>query len=1650
MNLSLRKGQEGGEKANEKLGDKIKIKVYALLHELIQHNIVTKWFYILLLIIETAQYIWFMVHPRFDFLWTTDVANGMRKAIQYLQVDYIINQNNSTIFLACLYTVLAVELVFGVLIYYVIRSISNPNRKNSTILTYSIKAVSLFAVLMNTVLALPFFEVFVAAFYCNKDDYVHGDFECYQGIYLVHFVLAIFGAFAYIAYNLMFLPFFIDLNPWSDLPFAAPQSIVPFGKFLMKVFAPGYFIIDFKGSLDVQFSAIIGVYFLALLFFRWQALPYHNRLINRFVLICESVLLWAGGVLNIHAFLDSGGVDNIGLLFLVVGSPFIAATYVSICERRYDFFIRSDTKNFKKEEDMEMYMGVLIDLIENKHEPTSKVQLEGVLKYYTMNSKTENRANSMKLIQADLKEDTPEKELLWYEWLKDILDEGLEKFEESTTLHLLNAYLHQEKLSNRFKALYELLETDENKPQIQIEFAIFRYKNIIEEEIVEHDANNSENKGIDVNILVLFQNKFVEFQNHIEKSVNFHLDFWRELLEDNPDIQKLQSLSSKITRSVEEVAGNFDKICEINNNHTRMLKIYGNFLRNIVNDDAEGRKLIERAEYIEKTSLANKQFIDNERLKYGENSTTCIVTCSGNYSNLGTVTNINNEVLRILEWSKTEIIGQNINRLMPKIIGDAHDGFMKNYFESSEPVVMGQERIVFPINKGGYLVPCSLMIKILPTLDDGIRVVGFLKDLEGENISGKGHGLENEDNVHYIMYAGDNLAVCGISQSCHTSFGIPSSFMYGNASNNELTLDVLMPELTSFQDEDLKNPNGFTTVFDSTPLQQNYVMKDNDEESDDEEQEQDNVSATVKYKRTKIRAILIQDEKYKDISTVRVLKFVEALEDEMTTARKILPEMTANRNYDEVSKGQYDHHETGYNGNDDDNSDRNSDKPAAGAAGENAQANDKIKKLKDAKALISEKNVPKSIRFLQRVGVVALIGWLITACVNLAMSFSLHSEISEGISSTQTCYYRYDTMADINYNIRKLQLWATFLNTSASATITTQSNLIKADLAGLIDQMQALQFDVIKAEIKMEKRMSGSYAEPVVTVESLLSTTIKYDTSNLTDALFTYLSQASSVRNATLASFVTASDTQTTLKNFYYVRRNGLGSLRNESENTCGQFYSFYAISIQNFMEKFLILALVAMMIVVLTNSASLPIISSLHQTNKKVLSMFGYIPTDDINGLAIKCERYIRDYLEDRSERRDFSFESDENSQGSGAKSDRGNIDQNHSEPEEDQLIEDGDEDIHLYEVDEMGNPINNTRIQHKKRKTVTQDLTTPKGGRKPVSLPRNGQDVKLDANDEEEEDKEKVEEIHFTRSQKLLNSRKNQNKADIMKFIILSATYIAGSIIYFVYQNSAINNNKTSFNHLKLLSQSIPQIRYINVYTLEELAQNNLDTVYTYSDGVPAHTPVTFNSRQYFLSAVQKNEQEISTSSKEGFPGSFDTYKSISSAYSTGNLCEAYYRTDDDQADCEGVMDGLLGQGLKVAIDTIISNSIDIMSQFYASDRTYPTQVSFINSTTFNNSQNILEQIYPPLNYLLTSYTKGYKDYNDSMLNISRIWFSLVVFYLVFTGVFLYYPYMRRLRDDIWRTKGMLNMIPMELIYENENLSHLFTSDELTKAVQ
>ena len=64
---------------------------------------------------------------------------------------------------------------------------------------------------------------------------------------------------------------------------------------------------------------------------------------------------------------------------------------------------------------------------------------------------------------------------------------------------------------------------------------------------------------------------------------------------------------------------------------------------------------------------------------------------------------------------------------------------------------------------------------------------------------------------------------------------------------------------------------------------------------------------STKYRKTRIRAILIQDEQYKDISSLKVLKFVEAIEDEenLASIRKTLPNERENPVEEGLTKGFY-------------------------------------------------------------------------------------------------------------------------------------------------------------------------------------------------------------------------------------------------------------------------------------------------------------------------------------------------------------------------------------------------------------------------------------------------------------------------------------------------------------------------------------------------------------------------------------------------------------------------------------------------------------------------------------------------------------------------------------------------------------------------
>ena len=121
------------------------------------------------------------------------------------------------------------------------------------------------------------------------------------------------------------------------------------------------------------------------------------------------------------------------------------------------------------------------------------------------------------------------------------------------------------------------------------------------------------------------------------------------------------------------------------------------------------------------------------------------------------------------------------------------------------------------------------------------------------------------------------------------------------------------------------------------------------------------------------------------------------------------------------------------------------------------------------------------------------------------------------------------------------------------------------------------------------------------------------------------------------------SDIEDTQKNFYYVIINGLGILRTGSDYIAGIFYNFYYGLANTFQTQFEIIMILGIVFLILAIFILIPIVFSVHRTNNRVLSLFGTIPLLEIRELALKCEKYISNFLEDQNEKRSESEEGGE-----------------------------------------------------------------------------------------------------------------------------------------------------------------------------------------------------------------------------------------------------------------------------------------------------------------------------------------------------------------------------------------------------------------------
>jgi len=155
-----------------------------------------------------------------------------------------LNSTNTNLYLVILYILTSVQILVFIIFLFCTYLMVRYKKKMDGTIQYILKLLSFYTLLMTNVLPLPFFNVFIFAFKCDQNIIAFQGMTCFSGLHILHMVFSAVDLMIWLFFTLLFIMFFSEYNPISDIPFAGPLSKIALYRFMVKVILIFYFYLD--------------------------------------------------------------------------------------------------------------------------------------------------------------------------------------------------------------------------------------------------------------------------------------------------------------------------------------------------------------------------------------------------------------------------------------------------------------------------------------------------------------------------------------------------------------------------------------------------------------------------------------------------------------------------------------------------------------------------------------------------------------------------------------------------------------------------------------------------------------------------------------------------------------------------------------------------------------------------------------------------------------------------------------------------------------------------------------------------------------------------------------------------------------------------------------------------------------------------------------------------------------------------------------------------------------------------------------------------------------------------------------------------------------------------------------------------------------
>ncbi len=544
--------------------------------------------------------------------------------------------------------------------------------------------------------------------------------------------------------------------------------------------------------------------------------PRPNISVNVQIRSCSAICVWLSLSVLIQTGLDHGHTpDNLSLIFAVLGTIGIVLVVYYMEIRVLSSFCRFRVSQIEQEQTFSKFVYSMCVLIERSVQIDYRFELHCVMRIIKddllqIGVKTTMIENCEMIITNEIPQ-LQDMRAMSYKILGDLIDLYRNRFKNAMYLGLVNAYILHTKLDLKWKAIYEVQDILSESRETRIKFSADLFVRQIEAEMMEFEIRNRESDKIDVVSLMDFQEKFANFNEQIMNAYELYYEFWMQLAKIKPNVKQIKSVGTKINIINQEIKKAFDEMMEKSSNQAKTILLYGHFLRLVVNDEEEANKLITRGTNLQSSTQNNRSYMESSNLRHADSSSLSIIVASGDQRTLGQIKSFNSEALKLFEYTAEELNGANVEMLMPKIYAENHEKWMRRYFKDNRGSVMNTERVVYSLNRRGFVVPVNVTYRAKYSCCN-VDVLAIMSRVAGE---GSGLPIVLIDSVSGL--------IVGISVECYIKYGLHPGIVYSdNRISNALHIQQMLPSVQN--PSDLLNLNKILEIntLDLTRFENHY------------------------------------------------------------------------------------------------------------------------------------------------------------------------------------------------------------------------------------------------------------------------------------------------------------------------------------------------------------------------------------------------------------------------------------------------------------------------------------------------------------------------------------------------------------------------------------------------------------------------------------------------------------------------------------------------------------------------------------------------------------------------------------------------------------------------------------------------------------